>query len=162
MHFKVFKCHEDIWGKGTRASAPGIIGYRQKCKVENSLQATGWINLQSKHWLGMRNSNFPNIKHHFSILIKFSHLCQFLVSVCCMYIWPCAWAWNPTDDRLNFLLEAPSLLFTVLVWCRLAALDLTRDTKDHRDALLDYEESGYTAVVLFGKSLCRSAPADGC
>lgn len=162
-HFKAFKCHNDFWGKVIRASATVIIGRKQKCKVENSLQATGQINQQSKDWLRMRNFNFPNIKHHASILLKFNHICHHCFSLVCtvLYVWSSAWAGNPTDDGLHFLL-VPRLLFTVLVCCLLAALDLTRDTKDHRDALLDYEDSGYSAVVLFRNNLCRSAPADGC
>lgn len=66
------------------------------------------------------------------------------------------------DYLLNFLLEVPSRLFTVLVCCLLAALDLTGDTKDHRAPLLDYEVKGYSTVVLFRNNLCRSATADGC
>lgn len=65
------------------------------------------------------------------------------------------------DYLLNFLLEVPSVLFTVLVCCLLAALDLIGDTKDHSSSLLDYEVKGYSTVVLFGNNLCRSAPADG-
>lgn len=70
---------------------------------------------------------------------------------------------RPADDasHLKFPLEEPGLLFTVLVWCLLTALDLTGDTKDHRGPLLDYEVKGYFTVVLFDNGLCRSATPDG-
>lgn len=61
------------------------------------------------------------------------------------------------NSLLNFLLEVPCLLFKVLVYCLLAALDLTGDTKDQGDALLDYEVRGYSTVVLFGNNLCGLA-----
>lgn len=60
------------------------------------------------------------------------------------------------EFRFSLSLELPGILFTVLVRCPHAALDLTGDT------LLDYEVRGYSTVVLFGSNLCRLAPADGC
>lgn len=71
---------------------------------------------------------------------------------------------KPDQDEFCFSLslELPGIVFTVLVRCPHAALDLTGDTKDHRDTLLDYEVRGYSAIVLFGSNLCRLAPADGC
>lgn len=50
------------------------------------------------------------------------------------------------------LLEVLRLLFTVLVYCLLAAFDLTIDIKHHVDSLLGFEVSGYIAVVLFRNS----------
>lgn len=41
------------------------------------------------------------------------------------------------DYVSQFILEVTGLLFTVLVCCLLAALDLTGDTKDHGSPLLD-------------------------
>lgn len=82
-HFKAFKCHDDFWGKVISASATVIIGRKQICKVENSLQTTGQINKQSKDRLRMRNFNFPNIKHHASILLKFNHICHHCFSLVC-------------------------------------------------------------------------------
>lgn len=69
---------------------------------------------------------------------------------------------NLADDSLKSILEVPAHLFTVLLCCLLAALDLIGDTKDQGGPLLDYGVKGYSTVVLFGNNLCRSSSADGC
>lgn len=63
------------------------------------------------------------------------------------------------DYLLNFSFwKVPCLLFTVLVCCLLAALELTGNTKDHRALLLDYEVKGYSTVVLFRKKSIAARP----